>query len=237
MQVTFSKSTYRIIIAIVIFFKVAIVDIFAQNVINVGAKVSYEKEISPRWIIGGDLSYFQQFKKGEGFAIQTKAKCQFKFMERRFLFMVASFSEEEYSNSRNSDAELRLIEGIHLGTESIFSHGVYLSQRRFIYVPSNDVAFCSDITYYQKITFPWINERFRPVLSMSESINITPDNSKATVFQRFRVGPGVDFKINHKLYLQLSYHYALGGKNQIFIGDRHKLNYFSLSLSIKSLKG
>lgn len=223
---------------IAILLEVAIVDIFAQDVVDVGSSFSYENEVSPRWTIGGNLSYFQQFKRGEGFAIQAKAKCQFKFMERRFLFMVASISNEEYNNSRNSDIELRLIEGIHMGTTGIFSHGVYLSQRRLVYYsPSSDIAFCSDATYYQKLTFPWIKERFRLLASMSESINITPDNSKAKVFQRFRLGPGIDFKVNNKLTLQFSHHYAVGGKNQIFIGDRHKLHYFSLSLSIKRLKG
>lgn len=231
------RGLHRLIIAIAILLKMAIVDIYAQDVIDVAAKVSYEKEISNRWIIGAELAYFQQLKRGEGFAIQSKATCQFKFMEKRFLFMVASFSDENYHGSNHSDIELRLIEGLHLNTEGLFSHGMYLSQRRLIYAPSGDMAFCSDLTYYQKISFPWIWERVRPVATMSESINITPDNSKATLFQRFRVGPGIDFRINNKLSLLFSYHYAVGGKNQIFIGDRHKLHYFSLSLNIKKLKG
>ncbi|MDO4462296.1 MAG: hypothetical protein Q4C30_07370 [Bacteroidia bacterium] len=213
----------------------AIFDMYAQQPIDLGARAIYTVNVSPRWTLSADGSIYQQLNHQSGTWWRLSTKGQFKVMERRLLFASASITHQEYNSITNSDTELRLVEGIAFLTQTNFSHSFYLSQRRIIYKPSDDKAFCSDATYYQQYSFKNISPKYTPYLVASETINITPDISNAPIFQRFRIGGGISITTSNKIKLAINYTYSLGSKRQIFIGDANKLSMLTLVFNYNHL--
>lgn len=211
--------------------QMAIFNIYAQKPLDGGFSASYTIPISPRWTISIDGSIYQQFNKYAGTWGSFAAKGQFKAMERRVLFASTSISHQEYNNITNSDTELKLTEGIEIQTQSIFTHGFFLSQRKIYYQPTNDNAFCSDATYYQQFKFPKILSYYSPFITANATLNVTPDISNAPVLQRFRLGGGLDITISERIRATISYKHAMGSRRQIFIGDADKMNILSIGIN------
>ncbi len=211
--------------------QVAIFNIYAQKPLDGGVSASYSIPVSPRWALSFDGSIYQQFNKYAGTWGSLAAKGQFKALERRILFASTSISHQEYNNIKNSDTELKLTEGIEIQTQSIFTHGFFLTQRKIFYKPTNDNAFCSDATYYQQFDFTGISSCYYPYIAANATFNITPDISNAPVLQRFRIGGGLAFKVSERIKLTISYTHAMGSKRQIFIGDADKMNLLSIGIN------
>lgn len=213
--------------------QVAIFNVYAQHPVDGGVRAQYNFTPSPRWSGAIDGALFQQMNVRSGTWWQLGIKGQFSFMERRYLYIMASTTRQEYNNISNSDTELRLIEGLNIETLSGFSHNLYLSQRRIIYRPTHDKAFCSDITYSQNISFRKISTKVTPFITASETMNITPDVSDASIIQRLRFGGGLSMAVTEHLTLLTDYHYAMGSRKQTFIGDANGVHCISLKFSIK----
>lgn len=159
---------------------------------------------------------------GAGFSLSREAT----------IAVYTQMAHAEYLHIDNKDSEISVSESISWRRASGFFFGFYFEQRRLFYKPSNyakNLSSCGGIIGWQK---SWDEIGLSGKAACQVICNMKSLNTKADVVQRIKLPLSIKKSITGSLAICVSYEYGFLGENQMFIGDRDRMNSISASLEI-----
>lgn len=143
--------------------------------------------------------------------------------------VTGSAAVADYDGMPNRDAILSLSEAIQWRRTRGISFGFFLEQRILFYTPSDNSAITSCAGGTVAYSHLWEKAKIQADAGAKVFVNMRSETSDAGFLQRVRLFTSARRQISEKVWMGMAVAYHVGGKEQVYLSDRH--NMWRLTLS------
>lgn len=200
---------------------------------NGSLAVLMRKSLNERWTFRADGQLGQEFSTTRSNIVTFGTGAGYSLSDEAIIAVYAKASHADYLHIDNKDSEISVSESISWRRTSGFFFGLYFEQRRLFYMPSNyakNVSFCGGLIGWRK---RWERSGIYGSVGCQIICNMKSPNTKAELIQRVKLPLTIKKTIAGKVAIGASYTYYAMGDNQIYIGERDRMNAVTVSLDIE----
>lgn len=190
------------------------------------------KTLNERWTVRAYGQIGQEYSGMRSNIVTLGAGAGYSLSKEAVISVYAKAVHADYMHIGNTDSEMSVSESISWRRASGFFFGLYFEQRRLFYMPSNyakNVSFCGGLAGWRKA---WERTGIFGSIGCQVICNMKSPNTKAALVQRIKLPLAVKKTISGKMAVGATYTYNALGDNQMYIGDRDRMNAVTISLDI-----
>lgn len=205
--------------------------IFGQNYCG-SLAVLMRKTLNDRWTVRAYGQLGQEYSATRSNIVTLEAGAGYSLSKEAVIAVYAKAAHADYMHIGNKDSEISVSESISWRRASGFFFGLYFEQRRLFYMPSNyakNVSFCGGLAGWRK---GWERTGIFGSVGCQIICNMKSPNTKADLIQRIKLPLVIRKTISERMAVGASYTYNAMGDNQMYIGERDRMNAVTISLDI-----
>lgn len=194
--------------------------------------VLMRKTLNDRWTFRAYGRLGQEHSETRSNIVTLEAGAGYSLSKEAVIAVYAKAAHADYMHIGNKDSEISVSESISWRRASGFFFGLYFEQRRLFYMPSNyakNVSFCGGLTGWRK---SWERTGIFGSIGCQIICNMKSPNTKADLVQRLKLPLVIKKTISEKTAIGVSYTYNAMGDDQVYIGERDRMNAVAVSLDI-----
>lgn len=194
--------------------------------------VLMRKTLNDRWTFRAFGQLGQEHSATRSNIVTLEAGAGYSLSKEAVIAVYAKAAHADYMHIGNKDSEISVSESISWRRASGFFFGLYFEQRRLFYMPSNyakNVSFCGGLAGWSK---SWERTGIFGSIGCQIICNMKSPNTKVDLVQRLKLPLVIKKTISERMAVGVSYTYNAMGDNQMYIGERDRMNAVTVSLDI-----
>lgn len=205
--------------------------VFGQNYCG-SLAVLTRKTLNDRWTVRAYGQIGQEYSEARSNIVTLEAGAGYSLSREAVISVYIRAAHADYLHISNKDSEISVSESISWRRASGFFFGLYFEQRQLFYMPSNyakNVSFCSGLAGWSK---RWERAGLFGSIGCQIICNMKSPHTRADLVQRIKLPLVIKKSISEKMAVGVSYTYNAMGDNQMYIGERDRMNTVTISLDI-----